>query len=164
MFLLGTFPLPRNFSMLEKLWISSLYIRTHKKSQNWLFLPISCIYCPNVKCAFSLTILQEMHHKFGITIYSIEGYSSKVSCEIGLWWSPRQKNWVSSFLFCLPQYFSFFPFILCLTHFTVTANTFSLLKFKLKFVISIKIYNSFIWDHLANCWGSQANAPYAPHL
>jgi len=71
---------------------------------------------------------------------------------------------VSSFPFCLPQYFSFFPFVLCLTHCTVTANTFSLLQFKLRFVISIEIYNSFIWDHFANCWGSQANAPCAPHL
>jgi hypothetical protein len=96
-----------------------------------------------------------MHHKLGITIRSVDGYSSEVSCEIGLWWSPRQKNEVSSFPFCLPQYFSFFLVILCLTHCSVTANTFSLLQFKLRCVISIVMYNSFIWDHLANCWGSQ---------
>jgi len=36
--------------------------------------------------------ITEMQHKLGITVYSIDGYFSDVSCEIGLWWSARQKN------------------------------------------------------------------------
>jgi hypothetical protein len=44
--LLGTFTVPRNFPVLEKLWIhesqASTYVYIFKKSRIWLFLPISC--------------------------------------------------------------------------------------------------------------------------
>lgn len=95
--LLGTFTAPRNFPLLEKLSIhesqASAYVYI-KKSQICLFLPISCtcIFIVSMWHAFSSKILHEMQSKLGFTIPSIDGYSSEVSCEIGLWWSPRQKN------------------------------------------------------------------------
>lgn len=52
--LVGTFTVPRNFPVLEKLWIHESQASTYvyiKKSQIWLFLPISCnFYCLNVTC------------------------------------------------------------------------------------------------------------------
>jgi len=54
--LVGTFTVPRNFPMLEKLWIHESQASTYvciKKFQIWLFLPISCtciFCCLNVTC------------------------------------------------------------------------------------------------------------------
>ena len=108
--LLGTFTMPRNFPVLEKLWMHEsqastyvcvyiyiyiyIYTRVYKISNLFVLAHILYLYffILSMWHAFSSKIPQEMHHKLGITIRSVDGYCSKVSREIGLWWSPRQKN------------------------------------------------------------------------
>jgi len=83
-------------------WISSLYLcmyiyiyilKNLKFGHSCPYLVLVLVFfIVSVWRAFSSKMLQEMHRKLGITIHSVDGYSSEVSCEIGLWWSPRQKN------------------------------------------------------------------------